>query len=86
MRDPSAWLAELSAIAPAADRTMLRVVARVLTGHPSPDLLLSVSDAFDEATVELMLDGRVTLAAQMMALGGVVAGEAALRSRRGGFW
>jgi hypothetical protein len=85
-RDRAEWLSELTAIAPGIDRTMLRIIARVLTCQPSADLLLSVSDACGEATVELMLDGRVTIAAQMMALGGVVAGEATLRSRRGGVW
>jgi hypothetical protein len=86
MRDPTACLSELARVAPGVDRTLLRVLARVLTAEPSADLLLSVSDACEEAAVELVMDGQVRVGAQMVALGGVVAGEATLRSRRLRVW
>lgn len=84
-RDTFAWLTELTTIAPSADRVMLRVLARVLACPGHVDVMLYVAEALQEATTELMLDGRVRLASEIMAIGVLVDREVAGRSARGGF-
>lgn len=87
MPDPRAWLAELSSIAPGADRTMLRVIARLLVGDASSDALLIVADALREAAAELRLEVRERQAAELTWIADLVAGEAsARRPGRGPFW
>jgi hypothetical protein len=86
MRDRDTWLVALTEAAPGCDRTMLRVVAAVLSCPGRQDVLLCVGDALAEATTELMLDGRARLAAEIMAIGALVDGEIVARLRVGGFW
>lgn len=81
---PDPWFTELSTVAPATDKTMLRVIGRLLAARSPPDVLLNVSDALREATTELVFDGRTGAAAELIAIGAVI--DHASRARRGYFW
>lgn len=84
MRDPALYVFELTTAAPATDPTMLRVLGRLLAMPAPVDVLLNVTDALKEATTELVLDGRIRAAAELIAIGAVI--DRAAHSRRGVFW
>lgn len=85
--DVAYWLARLAAAAPAADRPMLRILARMLAAEVDTDALLVTADAIDEAVTEIMIEGHAREAAGLVALSAIIRAQAAGRANpRGNFW
>lgn len=80
-------LTELSALAPDADRGLLRVVAGLLAIEGHAEILRIAAEAIQDATVELVSDGRLRGAADLVAIGTVLSNSASARAdRRSAFW
>lgn len=83
----SAWFVHLTEVAPGLDRTILRILARLLAGGADVDALLLVTGALDDAAGELALGGRDRLAAEMRSLRSLLDARIdELSHRRGTFW
>lgn len=63
-----AWFVDLVEVAPSVDRTLLRIVARLLAGGVGVEELLLVGSALDDAIAELTLSRHDRVAAEMRAL------------------
>jgi hypothetical protein len=78
------YLDELTRVAPLTDRTLLRVLARLLARDGASDAVRVANTALAEATTDLMIEGRLRAAGELGALGAIIDRETC--QGRGNFW
>lgn len=79
-------LTELIDLAPRVDLTVIRILAALLGGETSSDVLFAVADVLRARAVELSIEGLHQMARELRSIATVVAAEATLRAGRGNFW
>ncbi len=88
MPDRPTILAELIDLAPRTDLTIIRIVAELLAGQTSSDVLFLVADSLRARAVELSIDNHHSIAGELRAIERVLITEATHRALplRGSFW